>query len=111
MKETCSVRGFVVRSVSRCYSNADVKVKLRRRWLFAWQDGLNVPFVAGQKRLVQNAGRGQELHTTPGQESEVLKNGKRKTWRAHVKFKSIFHMPVFMHILFLFDCDGLLDGV
>lgn len=44
MKETCSVLGFVVLSVSRCYSNADVKVKLRQRCLFAWQDRLNVPF-------------------------------------------------------------------
>lgn len=54
--------------------------------------------------------KGQERHTTPEQESEALKNvcclqrkknTKRKTWRALVKFKSIFHMPVSMHRFFL----------
>lgn len=80
MKGTCSVLGFVVLSVSRCYSNADVNAKLWRRCLFAWQDELNAPFHAGQR----SADRGQERHTTPEQESEAQKkNTKKDTASSH----------------------------
>lgn len=108
-KKTCLVLGFVVLSVSRCYSNTGVKVKLRWRCLFARQDGLNVSFDAGQKQRIKIAeARRVTWHLGKNLKSVKMfvalrgkKNTKRKTRWALSKFESIFHMPIFMHRFFL----------